>query len=539
MKKYIHCFFYFIPACILSIDTACGNVTQQAQGKDTIIKASVQDASIPGNFSTQKELFFDSAKVGAFLSAYPQLKSLRKEIDTFYKTRDYAFAWFDNKGMIEQAGNLYNRMQNVNDEGLAGKIVYKEDFTKLMHNDGIDSTNNPSAFAELMLTAQYFVYANNVWGGIGEKETKALNWYLPRKKISYSTLLDSLVGGKDLLDSAPVYRQYGLLKNQLKRYKEIERAGGFPKIEPEQKSYKKGDSSAVVAILRNYLFLSGDLGGDTKSPVFDDGLEEGIKSFQRRFGYKDDGVAGNAMFTEMNVPLEKRIQQIEVNMERSRWVPVNISGDYLVINIPEYTLHVYENDTLAWNMNVVVGKPANKTVIFNGDMKYIVFSPYWNIPSGILNKEVLPGIKRNKNYLASHNMEWNGGAVRQKPGPNNSLGLVKFLFPNSFDIYLHDTPSKSLFSEDKRAFSHGCIRLAEPKKLAEYLLRKDSTWSSAKITAAMNSGKEQYVTLKKTMPVFIAYFTAFVDRQGKLNFRNDVYGRDSRLAAAMLDKSLL
>ena len=181
-------------------------------------------------------------------------------------------------------------------------------------------------------------------------------------------------------------------------------------------------------------------------------------------------------------------------------------------------------------MNVVVGKAANKTVIFSGNLKYVVFSPYWNVPTSILNKEVLPGIKKNKNYLAAHHMEWNGKGVRQKPGPWNSLGLVKFLFPNSYSIYFHDTPSKSLFSEDQRAFSHGCIRLAEPKKLALYLLRDNPAWDEKKITAAMNSGREQTVTLKQPIPVFIGYLTAWVDWQGRLNFRKDIYGRDDRLA---------
>jgi murein L,D-transpeptidase YcbB/YkuD len=173
---------------------------------------------------------------------------------------------------------------------------------------------------------------------------------------------------------------------------------------------------------------------------------------------------------------------------------------------------------------------AHNTVIFNGNLKYVVFSPYWNVPPSIIQKEVVPGIKRNKNYLANHNMEWNSGAVRQKPGPRNSLGLVKFLFPNSYNIYLHDTPSKSLFSESTRAFSHGCIRLAEPKRLAEYLLRNDPGWNEASITKAMNSGKEKYVALKQTIPVFIGYFTAWVDRDGKLNFRDDIYGHDKEMA---------
>jgi murein L,D-transpeptidase YcbB/YkuD len=197
-----------------------------------------------------------------------------------------------------------------------------------------------------------------------------------------------------------------------------------------------------------------------------------------------------------------------------------------------------ENDSMVFSCNVVVGKATNKTVIFRGDMKYVVFSPYWNVPNSIINKEIIPAMRRNPNYLAKHNMEYyNGGKIRQKPGPNNSLGLVKFLFPNSFNIYLHDTPSKSLFNEDKRAFSHGCIRVSEPFQLAKYLLRHTDNWTDEKIRAAMNSGNEQYVTLKKTVPVYLVYFTAFVDPKGKLNFRDDIYGRDTELKKMLFAKN--
>jgi L,D-transpeptidase YcbB len=158
------------------------------------------------------------------------------------------------------------------------------------------------------------------------------------------------------------------------------------------------------------------------------------------------------------------------------------------------------------------------------------------VPPGILKKEILPAIKRNRNYLAAHNMEWYGNTVRQKPGRNNSLGLVKFLFPNDYNIYLHDTPAKSLFSEDKRAFSHGCIRLAQPFKLAQYLLRDYPTWDSARIIKAMNSGKEQFVAVKEMVPVYIGYFTAWVDNYGELNFRDDVYGHDAKISTHLFDK---
>jgi L,D-transpeptidase YcbB len=522
--------------CGLFFCFSCSNSNgeDKKQVSDTIPAHTEKDASIPGNFSSQASIKFDSIQLGKFIAAYPQLQAYKKDLDSFYHQRNYAFAWFDNAGIIEQAANLYNRVQHINEEGLGEKIPYKDSFTTLMMNNGIDSTNKASVFTELMLTAQYFVYAHNVWSGLDEKQSRSLNWFLPRKKVSYKDMLDSLITGKAVLDTAPVYRQYALLKNYLKQYRDIESKGGFPAIKADQKTYKKGDSSAAVTTIRKFLFTTGDLANDNSSAVYDSTLELAVKKFQYRFGDKEDGVIGPAVLKKMNTPINKLVEQIVVNMERSRWVPVEPASNYIVVNIPAYKLYVYENDIVAWSMNVVVGQPAHKTVIFNGNIKYIVFSPYWNVPSGILNKEVLPGIKRNKNYLASHNMEWNGGAVRQKPGPTNSLGLVKFLFPNSYDIYLHDTPSKSLFGETNRAFSHGCIRLGEPQKLAEYLLRHDSAWSRQKIVAAMNSGKEKYVTLKETVPVFIAYFTAWVDREGKINFRNDVYGRDERLAEMLL-----
>ncbi|RYY18607.1 MAG: murein L,D-transpeptidase, partial [Sphingobacteriaceae bacterium] len=222
-----------------------------------------------------------------------------------------------------------------------------------------------------------------------------------------------------------------------------------------------------------------------------------------------------------------------------RWLPVSIKNDYLAVNIPEFRLHVYHSDSLLWSCKVVVGQTVHQTTVFYGDVKYLVFSPYWNIPPSIVTNEVLPGMKRDPNYLAKHNMEQTGFAgklpvIRQKPGPKNSLGLVKFLFPNSYNIYLHDTPSKSLFGESSRAFSHGCIRVGEPAKLAAFLLKDRPEWTPDKITKAMHQGKEQYVTLKQTVPVFIAYFTAFTDRNKRLNFRKDIYKLDEHLSSMIL-----
>jgi murein L,D-transpeptidase YcbB/YkuD len=531
VKKFITTLFIVTLVGILF--TNCNNTTKTATANtDTIPKVPSKEIGIKGSFSGQTKITFDSAIIKTFLDSFPKFKTFEKDISSFYKNRHYAYAWYDDKGMIEPANNLYNRIQNISDEGLPDAIPYKTAFATLMETE--EGSDKIAPTIELMLTSQYLAYAKNVWQGLSEKQSLATEWLLPRKKITSQQLLDSLVNGNNVLENSPVYRQYDLLKDYLKRYNTIKEKGSLATIKADKKTYQLTDSSATILAIRERLFSLGDIAINNQSNIFDKVLEEGVKTFERRLGYKEDGIINTILLTEMNYPIEKRIEQILVNMERTRWVPVQLKSNYLLINIPEYKLHVYEHDSLAFSMNVVVGKYQHKTAIFNGDIKYVVFSPYWNIPASILKNETLPAIRRNPKYLAQHNMEWNAGHIRQKPGPNNSLGLVKFLFPNTHSIYLHDTPAKSLFDEDKRAFSHGCIRIAEPKKLAQYLLRNDPNWDDEKITAAMNNGVEKFVPLKNTVPVFIAYFTAWVDKQGKLNLRNDVYKRDSRLAKMIL-----
>ncbi|MEO7263650.1 MAG: L,D-transpeptidase family protein [Ferruginibacter sp.] len=500
-----------------------------------VLAIPMEAATIQGNFSPQTLKVFDSTVLVKFLDSFPRLAEIKNELYSFYNGRNYAYAWFDENGMIEQAGNLFNRVKNISEEGLdTSSLVYQEDFNELMENHSESIDDAEIIFTELMLSSQYLLYAKNVWHGLNEQKSLELQWLLPRKKISYVATLDSLLSGKDLLENPPVYRQYYLLKEYLKKYKLAE-AADTVLIIPVSSTYKKGDSSEVISKVRDKLFQLGDLDHNSGVYMFDESLKVAVKTFQQRLGLNPTGIIKKAEIEELNVPLHKRIEQILVNMERSRWVPQDVSNNYILVNIPEFKLHVVENDSLLWSINVVVGKNQHKTVVFNGEIKYVVFSPYWNIPSSIMGNEILPALRRNPNYLKTHNMEWNGNTIRQKPGPNNALGLVKFLFPNSHSIYLHDSPAKSLFGETSRAFSHGCIRVEEPKKLAMYLLRNDGAWTEEKISAAMNAEKERYVTLNQPLPVFIAYFTSWVDRAGKLNFRKDIYQRDDRLLQMIIN----
>jgi len=488
------------------------------------------------------ELFIDSTFLRRFMSAHPMQDSLSAKFQSFYNHRNYQFAWFFPDGMAEFVPSFlslrndyihYSGDSSLYDPALEAAIDSLSQLKKINPNDSL------AASTELKLTEQFFKYTDLAYSGDHRINTQELNWFIPRNKLNPEIFLDSLMKnkGKNLSAYEPVNRQYNLLKEKLLQYYAISK-NGEPALLETDKKFKYGDSDSLIFKLKNRLHLLGDLPAPDSSLTFDSTLVTAVKQFQQRSGLKATGVTSPAFYKELNVPVESRIRTILINMERIRWMPAAPATDYILVNIPEFTMHVYEQGNLAFDMVVVVGSEANSTVIFSGTLNQVVFSPYWNVPNSILKREILPGIRKNPNYLARHNMEWNGGTVRQKPGKSNSLGLVKFLFPNSYNIYFHDTPSKSLFNESQRAFSHGCIRLAEPKKLAEWLLRKDSTWTSEKITRAMNTGKEKYVRLRKPneVPVFIGYFTSWVDRQGNLQFRKDVYGHDKKMEERLFGK---
>ena len=534
-----------IPVVIFSCAFYFQNCRHQINGqgrevkKDTITYKPAADLSLPGGFSNQTELYFDSLSIDSFFKKHPLLSSYQKEVSSYYKKRKFRYAWYDEKGLIEQAGNLYNKLSLIHETGLNIQLPYETELHQMMDGDSsLSFTSIANPLLEILLTTHYFFYAKEIWTGLGTEGMRAVEWDLPRKKVSYDILLDSLLkeSSNKFLQEEPVYPQYILLKQQLSDYRNIEKEGGWPELKPLKKSYKKGDSAEIIQLLRKRLALTHDLQQNNGRSVFDQELEDAVKLFQLRHGLADDGIAGRSFFQELNVPVQSRIEQLIVNMERCRWMPIAIKKDYFLVNIPEFRFHAYEQDRHSWSMKVIVGKSIHQTAIFSGNMRYVVFAPYWNVPPSILRNEILPAIKRNSNYLSANHMEWYNNTVRQTPGPWNALGKVKFLFPNSHNIYLHDTPAKELFKQDQRTFSHGCIRVEQPKRLAEYVLREQKEWTSARIDSAMNGEKELQITLTKTYPVLIAYFTAWVDEQGRLNFRKDIYNKDHRLAEMIYEK---
>ncbi|MBL0355574.1 MAG: peptidoglycan-binding protein [Chitinophagaceae bacterium] len=304
---------------------ACNNngnsQSPAAHVNDTIPRSTNKDQSIPGSFSNQTLLKFDSNQVKSFLNSFTSFKIFEKDVYTFYQSRKFAYAWFDENGLVETADNLYNRIKNISDEGLPDKIPYKEKFTEWI--DELRENNRPSPSLELMLTCQYLLYAKNVWQGLPEKQSLAIAWLLPRKKISYSQLLDSLANS-DILTNEPVFKQYHLLKEQLKKLKRIKEKSLLPAIKTDKKKLQQGDSTTVIVTIRNWLYVMGDIAIDNKSAVFDESLADAVKKFQRRLGLKDDAVIGLPVIAAMNYPVEKRIEAIMVNMERSRWVSAEL-----------------------------------------------------------------------------------------------------------------------------------------------------------------------------------------------------------------------
>jgi murein L,D-transpeptidase YcbB/YkuD len=491
-------------------------------------------------------LFIDSNTITGFISSHPEYKKFQQQYSDFYKQRNFESAWFDTSGITEQAYNFMNLLDNAvntyNDSSLYNKELVKDvDAFKKDKVDTIIITTHDITQTELMLTGQFFIYASKIYKG-SDINTEELGWFIPRKKLDLSTMLDSLIAHRSNLKNSefPVSESYKKLLDFLPVYNKLNSEGGWDSIAYPSKALHKGNSSEIIPVIKQRLYALGDLSQQDTTDIFDTLLVKAVKSFEIRTGQTPDAVIGKTFLKQLNVPPSQRLQQILINLERLRWLPEMNDSTSIIVNIPEYKMYVYNDGELQFDMDVVVGASATGTVIFTGNLKYVVFSPYWNIPVSIIKKEILPGIQRNKDYLASHHMEIygknSGGlpAIRQLPGADNALGRVKFLFPNNFDIYFHDTNNHGAFNSSKRSISHGCIRLSQPKKLAQYLLQYDTTtYSSTKIDSLMNLTKEKWVTLKNPVPVMISYYTAFVDDKGRLNFRNDIYGHDSAMAVKL------
>lgn len=531
MKKCYTPFLVFLLLCFVSCNYFKRN--RQLIARDTTIT----------KITSFNSLFIDSARLDSFLAQNPVYADFEDQFHDFYQHRNYEFAWVDTSGLTEQAHHFYNLQKdytlNFSDSSLYNAKL-EELYQKVAAFHSKSSMNAPIVIeTELRLTGQFFAYASKVYKG-SDLDASQLGWFIPRKKINISALLDSALKnkGEQAAFMVSTNQQYQQLEKYLTQYQNLKRQALPEAVPAVKQSLHPGITDPNIRLIKQKLFLLGDLKVADTSAFFDTVLVKAARNFQQRMGLLADGIIGNNMIGELNVPIADRIKQLLINLERIRWMPIEKASNFVLVNIPEYKLHVFDSGHQVFDMNVIVGTAANNTVIFSAKLSYVVFSPYWNLPSSIVRKEVLPAIRRNGNYLSRNHMEITGYSnglpiIRQLPGPFNALGLVKFLFPNNYNIYLHDTPNRNLFTETSRGFSHGCIRISDPKKFASYLLRTDSNWNDSTINEAMHLAKEKWVSLQKPVNVYIVYFTAWVDADGQLNFRKDIYDHDKKMEAKL------
>ena len=501
-----------------------------------------------------------------YVTADAEGKKLWKLTQQFYERREHVPAWTKGSKPLPQISELIAALQTASEEGLDPQLYNvalldqrRQEASKgLLTKKGFEPTEAGSL--DVWLTYLYMKYTSDLADGLSDLAHADPRWQIRPEKFDPSTLLESALRenrvGASIAELMPGNPQYQALRKMLAAHRAQAAKGGWPAV-PGKTRLKPGQRAPAAAAIASRLSASGDFTGAVPAAggaAYTTDLQEAVKRFQRRHGLTDDGIVTPAVAAEMNVPIDQRIRQIEMNLERWRWLPRDLGERHILVNIPEYRLEVWEGSRVPLSMRVVVGKQDTQTPIFSDEMTHVVFSPYWNVPPTIAQGETLPEIMKDPGFLDRTNMEVldkSGKPIepstidvadptsyrfRQRPGAQNSLGLVKFMFPNQFNVYLHDTPADSLFARASRSFSHGCVRIENPLALAEYVLRDHSGWTREKIEEAMHAEEERTVKLKKAIPVYLGYWTARVSGDGTMQFRKDVYGIDNRLTALLADR---
>ncbi|MDQ3392585.1 MAG: L,D-transpeptidase family protein [Bacteroidota bacterium] len=513
-------------------------------------------------------------------------KTLVKEFGEFYKLRDYKLAWVNFDEPSPQVEDLLEAIDIAHIEGLEPdnykvaevenllQEVYKIESRKERRkrlkarkskNEEIANEAKQQDTVKLynlvrldfLLTSSYLTYASHLLSGkINPDEKEA--WFPAKREKDFAPYLNEALSKNNvkssLMELVPKHKQYKKLKEALAQYQKISEKEDWSSIAPK-KEVKTGSSDVVIPLLRRRLASTGDLeerkinGKD--SAIFNTDLVEALKGFQARHGLEENGKLDQATLKAVNIPISERLAQLKLNLERMRWLPDSFGNKYILVNIPEYMLRIYNGDNVDMEMKVIVGKIVNATPIFSDLMEYIVFSPTWTVPKSIGVEEMLPKLKEDPEYLTKKNFKlydsWEKDAepinpqdikwedveeenfnfrIVENPGKGNALGSVKFMFPNDLDIYLHDTPAGHLFDRKERSFSHGCIRVEKPSELAEYLLHDNKEWDKEKIKEAMAQEEPENVKLTEKVSVHLVYWTAWVNDNDKINFRDDIYMLD-------------
>jgi murein L,D-transpeptidase YcbB/YkuD len=480
----------------------------------------------------------------------------------YEKNKDLLTAKWNKRENIDQ---LLAFIRNAQQEGLNPEDYHLTTIENLATS--IANTKNASideiAQLELILTDAFFLLSSHLASGKTDQKTIDPNWNAAKRefKSDWNTFIDSTLKlgkvNETLHQLSPNHQQYRNLKKALATYQNYEKVGGWEPFTTNIKKLEKGVTHPDVALLRKRL----SFGLDSIKPdsldvnYFDQTLHNHVVIFQTRNGLHNDGVIGKKTVETLNISVQERVATIEANLERWRWLSNDLGETHILVNIANFDLQLIQNGKSIFSTEVIVGKPYRETPVFSSFMKYIVFNPDWVVPPTIMSKDVVPAVIANPNYLVEKNMEiitmngvnvdpttidWTSAAkrgfpymIRQKPGANNALGRIKFVFPNQENIYIHDTPSRGLFAQSERNFSSGCIRINKPLELASILLRENSDWSTERISQVIKEGTSRTVLLAKPLPVHLIYMTAWADDDGVAYFRRDIYNRDQPLLMAL------
>lgn len=509
------------------------------------------------SFSTRGEV---STQVSTILNAEDRLpmplQRVRPALTRHYVENEGRLFWVGSPRMDQ----LIARLANAERDGLFSRD-YPVDYLTSLKDSLQAGEAFTEAYAELAFSAFFLRYASDLKIGRFVPRKIDPELFVSRKKLDLVPVLTKL-NDYSSLDAffknwEPHSAEYRTLRNALRRFQAIEAKGGWQPISPGE-TLKPGMSDPRVAQVRARLMASGELTQAAGDPnLFDEGLEIAVRQFQAEHGLDADGVVGKQSVFAMNVSAKERVRQIIVNLERSRWLPEDLGDRHILVNVASFELRRVEYGSLQEVIRVVVGKPGHRTPVFSDKIRYLELNPTWTVPYSIATKEMLPKLQANPNHLGNSFELLQGGqsipfgsvdwaaysrssfpfTIRQKPGPKNALGRVKFMFPNKHSIYLHDTPSRALFARTRRAFSHGCIRVGRPLHLANQLLASaPGKWSLKKIQTVLDSAKRTRVNLPEPLPVHLTYSTVFRGLNGAINFRPDIYGRDKRLYRALFAK---
>jgi murein L,D-transpeptidase YcbB/YkuD len=459
----------------------------------------------------------DSSSVPSWVS-----KEDWKRVRGVYRVFNDAPLWLEPDGVKDRVSALLKALEEAPQHALDTQSYPLDSIRLMVNGDELAKKSTPQALADadVLLTAAYVAYASDMFTGQIDPRTISQAWHIAANKTEVDSALvrslQSLSMARGLAEMVPQDSSYGVLKKEYARYRRIAANGGWPTISGTGAS----SHAALAARLRAESYAA-----DTGT-----GVLGAVRAYQERHGLTPSGRLDAPTLRALNVPATVRLQQIASNLERHRWLPRSLGSRYIFVNVPAFRLEAYDSGQKKFEMKVVVGSEfrGRATPVFSDSMKFVVFRPYWNVTPSIAAKEFFP--RYGTNLPAGYETWRENGKlrIRQRPGEKNSLGLVKFMFPNDFNIYLHDTPAKLLFLQSDRAASHGCIRLEKPDQLAEFVLG----WTNDRVRQAMGGADNRTVTLPHKIPVYIVYYTAYV-RDGQLYFADDLYERDERLEEKM------